>query len=80
MGEFGRDKGDDSRNGDVGVAKFEGSDNFDSDDGKGVILGTSDLSETDSAVQRTVGKVILNGLFFAHVIWSSCLRVLDISI
>lgn len=62
----GRDRGEDNRNGDVGVPKLDGRDNLDSEERK--VFGTekmSGLSEV-SGVQRTVGKDTLRDPFLVR--------------
>lgn len=63
MGEFGKDNGDDNRNGDVGVPRLEGRDNLDSEESR--ILGLeSELSEIDAAEQRTLGNFMFKEFIF----------------
>lgn len=69
-GVAGKDRGEDNLRGDVGVPKLEGKDNFDSDvTNVFPFTRISSLSD-DSGVQRTVGKVIFNGLLLVEF-WSS---------
>lgn len=67
LGEDGNDIGDDNRNGDVGVERLEGNDNFDSD-------VTNDLSGISacSVGSRTVGRDILSAPFLVVAVSSVC--------
>lgn len=62
-GDDGRDKGEDTFSGEVGVPKLDGRDNFDSEETNEVLMDLSDFS-SESEVQRTVGNEILRESLF----------------